>query len=80
MTGRELSDHLNYTGMEKNARQLALKKGLATADELAVMNIIEVCDLIVKVYAVPMIEDETILLIPKDKILEFNQMAIYLER
>lgn len=34
MTGRELSDKLNYTGMEIAVRKLALKEKLASAEKL----------------------------------------------
>lgn len=80
MTGRELADKLFYIGMEKDARKLALRDKMASAEEIAVMSEIEVCDLIVKKYDVVMCESEDILLIPKDKMKEFNQMAVYLSR
>lgn len=80
MDGRELSNKLNYTGMEKNARRLALKDKMASAEEIAVMSEIEVCDLIVEKYEMVMSESESVLLIPKDKMKEFNNMAVYLNR
>lgn len=80
MTGRELTDKLLYIGMEKGARRLALRDKMAAAEEIAVMSEIEVCDLIVEKYEVVMCEPEDILLIPKDKMKEFNQMAVYLSR
>ena len=46
MTGRELSENLNYLGMSSGIRKLALKEKLATAEKLAVMNEVEVCDLV----------------------------------
>ena len=80
MTGRELTDKLIYIGMEKDARKLVLRDKMAPAEEIAVMSEIEVCDLIVEKYEVVMCESEDILLIPKDKMKEFNQMAVYLSR
>lgn len=80
MTGRELSEKLLYIGMEKDARRLALRDKMAPAEEIAVMSEIEVCDLIVKKYEVVMCESKDILLIPKDKMKEFNQMAVHLSR
>ena len=80
MTGRELTDNLFYIGMEKGARRLALRDKMAPAEEIEVMSEIEVCDLIVEKYEVVMCESEDILLIPKDKMKEFNQMAVYLSR
>lgn len=80
MIGRELTDKLFYIGMEKDARKLALRDKMATAEEIAIMSELEVCDLIVEKYEVVMCEPEDILLIPKDKMKEFNQMAVYLSR
>lgn len=80
MTGNELSHRLSYIGMVRHARGLALKDKLATAEELAVMTIEEVCDLIVEKYEVVMCESEDILLIPKDKMKEFNKIAVYISR
>lgn len=80
MNGRDLNDCLLYNGMIKDARKLALKDKMATAEELALMSELEICDLIVKNYEVVMGEDERVLLIPKDKMDEFKQMAVYLCR
>ena len=46
MTGRELSDKLNYLGMERRIRRLALEDKMETAEKIAVMTEIEVCELI----------------------------------
>ena len=80
MEGNELAHRLAYIGMVKHARELALKDKLATAEELAIMTIEEVCDLIVGKYEVAMCESECILLIPKNSMKEFNKMAVYIER
>ena len=80
MNGRDLSDRLLYTGMISGARKLALKDKMATAEELALMSELEICDLIEQNYNVVMSEDEKVLLIPKDKMDEFEQMAVYLCR
>lgn len=80
MTGSELLDKLSYNGMIKGVRVLALRDKLAIAEKLAVMTTEEICDLIVEKYEVVMCEDEDILLIPKDKMKEFNKMAVYISR
>ena len=80
MTGIELSENLFYKGMQKGARKLVLKDKMASAEDVAIMTQLEVCDLIVEEYEVVMCEDEDILLIPKDKMAEFNKMAVYLSR
>lgn len=80
MTGRELSDKLNYIGMERRIRQLALDSKLATAEEVAVMSEIEVCDLIVKNYTVVYAEAEEIGLVPIDKMDEYNRLVKCISR
>lgn len=80
MNGRDLNDCLLYAGMIRDARKLALKDKMATAEELALMSEPEICDLIVRDYNIIMSEDEKVLLIPKDKMDEFEQMAVYLCR
>lgn len=80
MDGKELSEKLCYLGMQKDARKLALKDKMAPTEDIAVMTELEICDLIVERYIVVMCESEDILLIPKDKIEEFNKMAVYLSR
>lgn len=80
MTGRDLCSELLYTGMEKGLRKLALREKMASAEDIAIMSTLEVCDLVVQKYCVVMSEDECVLLIPKDKMEEFNEMAVYLKR
>lgn len=80
MDGRELSSKLLYAGMGRDARKLALKDKMAPVEEVALMDEIEVCNLIVQKYEVVMCESEDVLLIPKEKMKEFNQMAVYLSR
>lgn len=80
MNGRDLNDCLFYAGMVKDARKLAFKDKMATAEELALMSEQEICDLIVQNYDIVMSEDEKVLLIPKDKMDEFEKMAVYLCR
>ena len=80
MNGRDLSDRLHYMGMIRDARKLAFKDKMATAEELALMSELEICDLIEQDYNIIMSEDEKVLLIPKDKMDEFEQMAVYLCR
>ena len=80
MNGRDLNDRLPYMGMIRGARKLALKDKMATAEELALMSELEICDLIVRDYNIIMSESEKVLLIPKDKMDEFEQIAVYLCR
>lgn len=81
MDARELYyHHINYVGMERDARGIILKDNLAKAEEVALMADIEVYETLLQKYEVVMCEDEEILLIDKEKIKEFNSMAVYLSR
>lgn len=80
MTGRELSGKLNYMGMVRSIRKLALDEKLATADKLAVMTEEEVCELIVKEYVVVYSESEEIGLVRKDKIVEYKELLKVISR
>jgi hypothetical protein len=80
MTGRELNGRLNYIGMSRAIRKLALDDKLATAEELAVMTEIDVCDLIVKDYVVVYSESDEIGLVRKDMIEEYNTLLKVISR
>ena len=80
MTGRELSEKLNYLGMERGIRKLALEDKMATAEEIAVMSEIDVCELISKEYELVYSESEEIGLVHKDKIVEYNKLLKVISR
>ena len=80
MDARELYNRIHYTGMERDARKIVLKNNLAKAEDVAIMTDIEVYEILLKKYEVVMSEREEILLIAKDKMEEFNDMAVYLSR
>lgn len=80
MTGRELSENLNYLGMSSGIRKLALKEKLATAEKLAVMNEVEVCDLVANEYELVYAENEEIGLVRKDKMDEYNKLVTIISR
>lgn len=81
MDARELyNKHINYTGMERDARKIVLKDNLAKTEDVAIMTDIEVYEILLRKYEVVMCEPEKILLIEKEKIGEFNSMAVYLSR
>ena len=48
MTNRELNDKLNYNGMERAIRKLAIKNHPDISEDIAVMSCLDVCDLICK--------------------------------
>ena len=80
MTGRELSGKLNYLGMERDIRKLALEDNMATEGELAVMSEIEVCELISKEYELVYSESEKLGLVHKDKIGEYKKLLKIISR
>ena len=80
MDARELYNHINYTGMERDARKIVLKDNLAKAEEVAVMANLEVYEILLQKYEVVMCESEDILLVDKEKIKEFNNITAYLSR
>ena len=75
MTGRELSDKLNYLGMERGIRKLALEDKLEVPEKIAVMTTTEVCDLVSKEYEVIYSESEKIGLVKKDKMEEYKSLV-----
>lgn len=66
--------------MERAIRKLALDDKLATAEEIAIMSEIEVCELISKEYKVVYSESEEIGLVHKDKIVEYNNILKVISR
>lgn len=80
MTGRELRDKLNYVGMSKGIRKLALDEKLATAEDLAVMDEIDVCNLIVEKYELVYAASEEIGLVYKDKVAELYKLLKVISR
>ena len=80
MDARELSSHIMYTGMERDARAILLKDNLATTEDVAMMTSLDVFDRLLEKYEVIMCEQQDILLIDKKKMEEFNKMAVYLRR
>ena len=66
MDGRELKSKLNYIGMSRAVRKIALDDKLASAEELAVMPEVEVCDLVAQNYQLVYAEDEEVGLVHND--------------
>lgn len=80
MTGRDLFDGLNYSGMERGIRKLALEEKLESADKIAVMSTLEVCELISKTYEMVYNESEEIGLVRKDMMKEYNKLVKVISR
>lgn len=80
MDARELANNICYLSMERCARKIILKDNLAKSEDVAIMADVEVYEILLQKYEVVRCEDEEILLIDKEKIKEFNNMAVYLSR
>lgn len=80
MDGRELERKLNYLGMSRGIRRIALDDKLASAEELAVMSELEVCDLVAQNYQLVYAEDEKIGLVHNDKAEELFSMIKVVSR
>lgn len=80
MDGRGLASEVSYLGQERAARKLLLKDKIATAEEIAIMTDIEVYNKLLEQYEVVMTGSEKILIIAKENIQTFNDIAVYLSR
>lgn len=80
MTGRELNDKLNYLGMERKIRKLALEEKMETAEKIAVMSTMEVCNLVSNEYEIVYSENEEIGLVHKDNLKEYSALVKIISR
>lgn len=80
MDGRELSQKLNYTGMERAVRKLAVSEKLATAEDIAVMSELEVCDLVAQSYELVYAESEEVGLVRRESLTEYNKLVKKISR
>lgn len=68
-----------YTGHEKNARKMILENGLKSDKELAMMATCEIEQIVNENFEAIRAEDDW-LLIPKDKLADFNEIATWITR
>lgn len=80
MDGRDLSSKLQYIGMEKAVRKLAIDSKLATMEEIAVMSEIEVCDLVMKDYELVYAENEELGLVRKEDMSKYHDIVKIISR
>lgn len=66
MVARDLQDKLIYLGMERGIRKLALKEKMATAEEIATMSELDVCNLVCQKYQLVYTEAEKIGLVKNE--------------
>ena len=75
MDGRELYGYLNYTGMSRAIRELAVNDKIAPIEEIAIMSEVEVCELVAKEYQLVYAENEEVGLVHNDDAEEvFNKI------
>lgn len=80
MNGRELESKLNYLGMSRGIRRIALDDKLASVEELAVMSEVEVCNLVAQNYQLVYAEDEKLGLVHNDNAEELSNMIKVVSR
>lgn len=80
MTGRELLDKLNYLGMERGVRELALEEKLESAEKIAVMSTLDVCELILDTYELVYSESEELGLVRVDRMEEYTALVKIISR
>lgn len=80
MVARDLQEKLNYLGMECGIRKLALKDKLATAEEIAIMSELDVCDLICHKYQLVYAETEKIGLVKNEDAEKLTELIKVISR
>lgn len=80
MDGRELESKLNYLGMSRGVRKIALDDKLASAEDLAIMSEVEVCDLVAQNYQLVYAETEELGLVHNDDAKELFSMIKVVSR
>ena len=79
-TAKDLADKINYRGQEQAARILLIKMNTVPVEKIAVMTELDVCEAILDKYEFIMSDSEDILLVEKDKLQDFNKIAVWLSR
>lgn len=77
---RDLADKFNYRGQEKAARRLLVNMNTVPTEQVATMTALEVCAAILEKYEFIISTSENILLVEKDKLQDFNKIAVWLNR
>ena len=77
---RDLADKINYIGQERAARNLLVKMNTVPLEQVATMTTIDVYEAILDKYKFIISNGENILLVEKDKLQDFNKIAVWLNR
>ena len=77
---RDLADKINYIGQERAARNLLVKMNTVPVEQIATMTELDVYEAILEKYKFIISNGENILLVEKDKLQDFNKIAVWLSR
>ena len=77
---RDLADKINYIGQERAARNLLVKMNTVPLEQVATMTELDVYEAILDKYKFIISNGENILLVEKDKLQDFNKLAVLLNR
>lgn len=78
--GRTLSSKLNYIGMERAVRRLAIEEKLTDVEKIAVMSELEVCELVARSYELVYAESEEVGLVRKEDLPEYMRLVKTISR
>ena len=77
---RDLADKINYIGQERAARNLLVKMNTVPVEQIATMTELDIYEAILEKYKFIISDGENILLVEKDKLQDFNKIAVWLSR
>lgn len=77
---RDLADKINYIGQERATRNLLVKMNTVPLEQVATMTELDVYEAILDKYKFIISNGENILLVEKDKLQDFNKIAVWLNR
>ena len=77
---RDLAAKINYIGQERAARNLLVKMNTVPLEQVATMTELDVYEAILDKYKFIISNGENILLVEKDKLQDFNKLAVWLNR
>lgn len=73
---RDLADKINYIGQERAARNLLVKMNTVPVEQIATMTELDVYEAILDKFIFILSNSENILLVEKDKLQDFNKLAV----
>ena len=77
---RDLADKINYIGQERAARNLLVKMNTVPVEQIATMTELDIYEAILEKYKFIISDGEDVLLVEKDKLQDFNKIAVWLSR